>query len=54
MFNHRSSHTHCQAAQAKLKPKLAKDCVCTNPERISKFFSPFFKKKLKHANTRAS
>jgi len=34
----------------KLKPKLAKECVCPNPERISKFFSHSLKKKLKHAN----
>jgi hypothetical protein len=37
-----------------LKPKLAKECICPNPERISKFFSPSLKKKLKHANTRAT
>jgi len=31
----------------KLKPKLAKECVCPNPERISKFFSHALKKKIK-------
>jgi hypothetical protein len=37
----------------KLKPKLAKECVCPT-QREFQNFSPPLKKKLKHANTRAT
>jgi len=39
----------------KLKPKLAKECVCPNPREEFQNFSPMLKrKKLKHANTQAT
>jgi hypothetical protein len=29
-MSQRSSHTHCQVAQADTRPKLVKECACPN------------------------
>lgn len=51
-MSHRSSHTHCQAPQAQAQTEACQRVCLSQPTgRISKFFSPSFKKKLKHANT---
>jgi len=54
-MSHRSSHTHCQAPQAQAQTEACQRVCLSQPTgRISKFFSPSFKKKLEHASTRAS
>jgi hypothetical protein len=35
-MSQRSSHTHCQVAQADTRPKLVKECACPNARSTAK------------------
>jgi len=45
MNSQRSSHTHCQAAQAQAQTIACQRVCLPNPERISKFFSHALERK---------
>ncbi len=47
MKSHRSSHTHCQAAQAKAQTKACQRVCLPSPRENFKIFLPFFKEKIK-------
>ena len=47
MNSHRSSHTHCQAAQAQAQTKACQRVCLPQPRRNFKIFLPLFKEKIK-------
>jgi len=54
MNSHRSSHTHCQAAQVQAQTKACQRVCLPQPRENFKIFLPSLKKKLKLPNTQAT